>query len=338
VSLTDHLKRSNSPVWQWLEERFPETRGFSRQVNRQLRRGSSTCPIPDIDEADEKLVGTAIDLLLRACLRVSSIEQTFATTSAERLSRDPATGARAIEVEREAVIRIKGLGPDSRDLSDAEWRELCICCLVLARFEQHFRASKPSPMIHERLVDPLRRCLGLDDFIQMALTPATIEDLDQLGRATWEDHCDWRTAQPLVLNPEFELASALGGADGDLIVGRRLVDLKSTATISIVSRKVLWQLLGYALADTNDEYGIREVGVAALRWGSSIHWPLGDLMNYLAPHAPSTPLAREIWSSALGPPDLGELRGEFASVAEQNRPRIGRSLKGLPPRPRQTQP
>ena len=94
-------------------------------------------------------------------------------------------------------------------------------------------------------------------------------------------------ARPLVLNPKFEQSRALGGADADLIVGRLLIDLKATTTPGIVGRFELWQLLGYALADTEDKFGIREVGIAALRWCSSISWPLKDLMHGLAP--PTTP-------------------------------------------------
>lgn len=337
MSLTGHLERSESPIRRWFEERFPETPGVVREANRQLRNGRSICLIPRPEEADASLVGTALDYLLRACLQVTSIDQTAATKAARVLSRQPAIGTHAIEVEREAVVMIKRLDPGGRDLTDPEWRELCVCCLALARFEQLFRSVGPSAAIQEHLVDPLRRVGGVADFVPLAFTEASIADLELLGRATWEDHRSWRDARPLVLNPRFEQTSALGGADGDLIVGSRLIDLKSTSKTKIVSREVLWQLLGYVLADTDGEYGIREVGIAAPRWGSTIHWPVEDLMNYLTPGAPTTALAREIWSSALGPPDLGELRGEFARVAEQSRPRRGRSLKGLPPRPRQSQ-
>lgn len=46
LSLSSHLENRGSPVRRWLEERFPETRGITREANRQLRGGEPTCPIP----------------------------------------------------------------------------------------------------------------------------------------------------------------------------------------------------------------------------------------------------------------------------------------------------
>jgi hypothetical protein len=333
VSLTSHLERSSSPVRRWLEARFPETRGVALEANRRLRGSWPTCPIPAAAEADESLVGTAIDLLLRARLQTPSIERTIATRGAQTLSRDPSIGARAIEVEREAVTGIKQLKPGGRDLTDPEWRELCICCLVLARFEQRARTPKPSPGIQECLIAPLRRCRGLGDFAPMAFTSATIENLEELGRASWQDHKDLTTAQPLVLNPQFELSRALGGADGDLIAGSRLIDLKSTASSRIVRDRVLWQLLGYVLADTNDQYEIHEVGLAALRWRSSISWTIEELMGELAPKGPMVRVAGKISVPTPVTHDLTKLRAEFALMVEKSRPRLVRPLKGIPPRP-----
>jgi len=331
VSLTSQLENRGSPVRRWLEERFPETRGIAREANRQLRGGNRTCPIPRVIDADPGLVGTALDYLLRACLRVTSIERTVATKAVQLLSQDPTIDMRAIEVEREAVSGIKRLRPGRRDLTDSKWRELCIYCLVLARFEQFFRIG-PIPAVEERLIAPLRRCRGLDDFAPLAFTPATTQDLEQLGRAAWEEHRSWRNARPLVLNPTFEQSRALGGADADLIVGRRLIDLKATTTPGIVGRFELWQLLGYALADTNDKYGIREVGIAALRWRSSISWPVEEFLSDLAPAAAETAVEGKISSFASGPHDLDQLRADFAQVVAQGRANRGRAFKTVPPR------
>jgi hypothetical protein len=337
VSLSSHLESRDSPVRRWLEERFPETRVVTRDANRQLRNGAQACRIPRAVEADPGLVGTGLDYLLRACLRVTSIEETVATRTVQMLSQDPSIGKRAIEVEREAVAGIKRLSPGRRDLTDSEWREVCIYCLVLARFEQFFRIG-PIPAVEERLIAPLRRCLGLDDFISLALTLATIQDLEQVGRSAWEEHRSWTNARPLVLNPKFEQSRALGGADADLIVGCLLIDLKATTTPGIVGRFELWQLLGYALADTDDKYGIRAVGIAALRWCSNISWPLGDLLHVLAPTAPGTVALGKTRPPTSGSFDLGELRAEFALVVKKSRTRSGGAFHSLPPRPRKVRP
>lgn len=318
MSLSSHLESKSSPVRIWLEENFPETRSVARDANRKLRSGVTECPVPRPQSADPGLVGTAIDYLLRACLQVSSIEETVASKAVQLLTADSGIGMKAIEVERDAVTDIKKLRPSRRDLADDEWAELCVRCLVLARFEQFFRAGPMNPAIFELVVRPLRRCRGLDDFISLTLTRPTIRDLEQLGRVAWEDHRGLRKARPLVLNPQFQLSRALGGADADLVARHRLIDWKATTTIGIVGRQPLWQLVGYVLADTTDQYEIREVGIAALRWRSTISWPLDELLADLAPDPPANFRTVRGDSSGRRLIDLAALRHDFAQVVKPN--------------------
>lgn len=71
-------------------------------------------------------------------------------------------------------------------------------------------------------------------------------------------------------------------------------------TTRIVTREVLWQLVGYALADTTDEHAITAVGVSALRWRRRWTIALGELLNLLAGQ----------------PVDLADLRDEFATLVQ----------------------
>lgn len=89
-------------------------------------------------------------------------------------------------------------------------------------------------------------------------------DTAAAATAIAEDHADLRTER-LRLGPTFALSGALGGADADLIAGTLLLDLKAAATTRIVTRVGLWQLVGYALADTDDTCGLQRVGFSALR-------------------------------------------------------------------------
>lgn len=86
----------------------------------------------------------------------------------------------------------------------------------------------------------------------------------------------------LHLNPEFSLSIPLGGADADLIGENTLLDCKATSKRGIVGRQELSQLVGYVLADSNDDYAIRAVAIGALRWRSRTDWPLADLLEELA--------------------------------------------------------
>ncbi len=314
MSLSSHLDSKNSPVRAWFEEHLPETRNVAREANRKLCGGATQCPVPRIDGADASLVGTAVDYLLRACLRVTSIEWTVASEAVQALAADPRIDMRAIEVEREAVSDIKKLRPSRRELADDEWADFCVRCLVLARFEQLYRAGPMNPAIRDLLIRPLRQCNGLDQFVELSLSPVTIQDLAQLGRAAWEDYGHLRKARPLVLNPRFRLTAALGGADADLIARRRLIDWKATTTTGVVGRHQLWQLIGYALADSTDQYRIREVGIAALRWRSVVSWRLIDLLDELAPGPSASLVVLGGDSPHREPIDLAALRGDFTRV------------------------
>lgn len=315
MSLSSHLNSKDSPVRAWFEKHLPETQSVARKANRGLRGNASECGVPRMDGADASLVGTAVDYLLRACLRVTSIERTVASESAQALAADPRIGTKAIEIEREAVTGIKSLGPGQRDLTKDEWLDLCMRCLLLARFE--YRAGLA---VRGLVVGPLRRCNDLDEFAQLSLPRrrGTIRDLARLGRVAWEDHRDLRQARPLVLNPRFRLSRALGGADADLIARHRLVDWKASAATRVVGRHELWQLAGYALADSTDKYEIREVGIAALRWRSTVSWPLTDLLEELAPGPPAGLRVLGGGSPRREPIDLTALRGDFARVVAGN--------------------
>jgi hypothetical protein len=77
-----------------------------------------------------------------------------------------------------------------------------------------------------------------------------------------------------------------------------LIDFKSTSTTRTCSKTDVWQVCGYALADTNDQYKIRSVGLSLLRWRTQASWALDELLPMLAGE----------------PTSLAELRGEFAAL------------------------
>ena len=324
MSLSSHLDDRRSPVRLWFEQRFPNSKPVAALANSQLH-AAGECPLPAPAGSDPGLVGTAVDYLLRACLRAGSLERTAADTGASKLSAVPEVGERAIFLRREAVDQIAALDPSGPgEMYDQGWRRLCELCLILARFEQYGRNSR-SPAVREKVLTPL----GGYDGAVLGLIPAlmieeaSIEDLVHLSRAAWTDTRDLQDAEPLHLNPRFALSAALDGADADLIHGDTLLDWKSNTPANIVGRPELWQLIGYALADTEDRYGIRRVEIGALRWGSTVSWPLLQLLADL---------------SADPPGELADLRTSFAfTVAEahkalsDSRPRF-RGLN-VPPRP-----
>jgi hypothetical protein len=184
-----------------------------------------------------------------------------------------------------------------------------------------------NPTILDRLVLPLRRCGDLAGFTSLSLSPPSVQDLERLGQVAWEDNRPLQDVRPLVLNPEFRLSRDLGGADADLIAEGRLIEWKATTTAGIVGRPQLWQLVGYLLADTADEYAIREVSISALRWRSTVTWPIDLLLAELAPGPPAglTTLKGE----RVGTPvDIESLRADFAQVVRRTAQRAPAGIRG----------
>jgi hypothetical protein len=132
------------------------------------------------------------------------------------------------------------------------------------------------------------------------LVPGPVrDDLERLGRRFAERGYDQLAALggPATAAPAF----IEHWADGDLVVGDTLVDIKATVRPLPLDQAWLDQLLGYVLLDRGDWYGIRRVGVYLARQGQLVVWPLDELLAELA----GEPVA------------LQRLREEFASRVER---------------------
>jgi hypothetical protein len=300
MSLTSLLRAGRGPVWDWFEVTFPETRRVCTSANRVLRGGGTKepCTVAPVVGTDRSLVGTAVGYLLSARLRPDALNHTVATKGAVRLERPlRRAGIVTSVIERRAVEHIAKLRPSQRLLDDEQWLELCRMVVILARFEQYFRAG---PAVLTHIAEPLNT--HRDDLNALAVALASepsMRDLDALGRITIEDHLGILEAKELAIGPTFAQSAALGGADADLIYDGTLLDLKSSSQARIVGRDEIWQLIGYLLADTDDRYAVAHVGFAALRRRRSIFWLAEDLISSLMSGPPRT---------------VEQLRDEFAAM------------------------
>lgn len=306
MSLTAELRAPASPVRAWFSQRLPHTAPIVRAANRQLRgeerlRGGRVLPLSDLRTdplipaiGDRALVGHAVDWLLRLSLVDEPPNvRSAAGAGAARLADLSGSGS-ALVLFDEIAERCRELDPSQHALGRGGWLLLCRLCLLLGWLERAGRVPFAAPTV----IDRVGAADGVDGWSAALIDAADLDDLDQLGLAAVADHADLRDRRPIVANPTFALSAALGGADGDVIAGFTLLDFKSTATSRIVTGQDLWQVLGYALADATDEYGIAEVGVSALRWRTRVCWPLEELLTQLAG----------------GPLDLPTARNEFADV------------------------
>jgi hypothetical protein len=103
---------------------------------------------------------------------------------------------------------------------------------------------------------------------------------------------------PWALGPTFSGSAVIGGADGDLIAAGLLLELKTSAKLTLAV-KDLFQVIGYALLDFDDEYKLTEVAIFSARYAYLATWSLGGLLSELAGHPASLQSARQEFRQLL---------------------------------------
>jgi hypothetical protein len=278
MSLSSHLEDRTSPVRQWFEARLPVPRSLIVATNRAARGRARECPRPSVPGSNPGLVGTAIDYVMRAFLLNDPFPRTAAATGAELLDRFNAADIDALC--RGALEEIAAVRPWEQPPEGIVLATVCDACIVLASLEQAYRGGLPVLMAWKEWLDTadgdataLRALLASE---------STREDLVTLASACVPDHLWCRDCTTAYPNPQFALSIPLGGADADLVVDGQLIDFKTSKKATVIGTTEIRQLLGYALADTDDVYKIQRVSLSALRWGTHTSWPLTELLAELS--------------------------------------------------------
>lgn len=222
------------------------------------------------------LVGAAIDYRIRLFMECTDPAMLAAAHGASVLSALFRTSPVAFVELAEELRGLVPVGSRTDGLLEEETeRELLKDCFVLAMFESCFRTvPQPRwPIVQAGANAPLS---ALKDFC----SPAALDDLLALARLAAERAQSLFTGSHMVMNPTFAASTLLGGADADFIVDGMLYDIKTTMD-KAPGRQGLWQVVGYALADTDDAFGLDHVGFYFSRQGVVLRWPLQGLLNWL---------------------------------------------------------
>lgn len=127
---------------------------------------------------------------------------------------------------------------------------------------EQLRAAAPEPVVTElvALVRQLRSTGALAQLRQTADDPAAGQPLGIAG--------------PVLVHH---------WADGDLLIGHMLRDVKTVVRLDDLQRTArwLWQILAYAWLDTEDRYRIRSVGLYLARHGQLVTWGLECFADHL---------------------------------------------------------
>lgn len=316
MSLLGHLSTSGSPVREFFVQRLPNTDLIVREAAPALRRGQQRPSLGAPPGVNAGRVGTAVDFLLRFALAPEPCSRHGpAHHGAGMVGR--ALSLAALDAVGEALAFVADLAPYRRVVTDTQWEELARMSLLLATFEAVYRSGLPPDAFAELTAPPST----WREWANLVCLEPEVEDVAVLGWAAAEDHSDLR-GRNLRCNPVFVQSRALGGADADLITDDGcLIDFKSTSTTRTCSRTDIWQLCGYVLADTNDDYRIRQVALSALRWRNRVVWDLGELMCNLAGGRVQLAAMRRDFADLLSRLNAG--RRTFSSRLTQSSGRSG---------------
>lgn len=292
VSLTSQLGSKQSAVRRFFDAEVGPAKPVCQAANRQLRGlwVSGGPPVAPVGGADSGLVGMAVEFVMAAAAGERREAHIAGALTPELADQRAFAQLEALD---ELLRQFKAGMPTGDSLARA-----ADCALVLARLEQGYRTQQFASIPDPAVAQPE----GLDAVIAATqATHATRVDLLQLLDAALQDNRDLYRAKSLHVNPGFMLSSALGGADADLIADGLLIDFKATRDRSVVRSVDIYQLLGYALADLVNEYGIHSVGISALRWRATVQWPVDRLLHDLSGQKRSLMEWRKRFAAALPP-------------------------------------
>jgi hypothetical protein len=291
MSLTGHLKDSKSPVNRFFLENLPNTKFTEiRLLALEGRKEGTTSSTPIWDAGELKVlpseitgfpwhtVGTAFDYRARYFFKTTPTQDLVAHRGAVQMAISFGTqGTPRAFKELDAELKIMSTEFGPRVLSPEKELRLNRLCYVLALYEQVFRSPTgiDAPIGYAGVEAPLEELISLCSDI-------VANDLSELAKLFCESQSALFTEDSAILNPTFGASRMLGGADADLIVKQRLIDIKTTKTKPTPGRQYLWQLAGYVLSDLEDIYKISEVGFYFSRHGKSLTWSVDEFFNHLA--------------------------------------------------------
>lgn len=300
MNLTSELKRRDSPVKRFFRETFPNTRETLAQVRSALRGNELIhCLDPGAPPHVYAQIGTAIDYRIRYSFAPTPAPYLIAWRGAWAIADALPQGVPPFvldvlmdfqEMIPEDTPRLPGpmiaeffngldvmvtlTAPHQRMPGPDEERVLARLCLMLAAFEAVSRAlAWPPAFLRDK---PPR---SMTDLLS-AVPDDWVEDVAALSAAFSARYPEWRGATA-TLNPTFAGSADIGGADADFILDGCLWDIKTTKVLKGQSVHI-YQLLGYALLDYDDQFGIDRVGLLFPRQDTVAQWSLPRLIETLS--------------------------------------------------------
>lgn len=305
VSLTSIIANDDHHLALWLRSRLRRTGSVRASYSSDLPVRRVQRPLaPGRSVVRWDLLGTAIDFRIRCAFIAAEVPPSVA----EGVSQAGNQGGSHLQsigmsLMDEYLAHVIAERPSCRGqrwlLQEAAEEHLSRLCYALAWFERVFRDGAIHPGSPLMQLDPdmdVARLLGrvpehaVSDLQVQALLAERA--LGGLRDSTAEGDC--RAA------PTFAGSADVGGADADLLVGRRLFEIKSISHPTSLPDTAILQLAGYLLLDYEDAYRIRDVGFYMTRIGWLKTWPVEEFLVLLGSNTPVDRLRAEFANAAGG--------------------------------------
>jgi hypothetical protein len=301
VTLTGQLDRTGSPLGVWVRQHLPGTRQLLPLLRRQLG-GDPAAAVPALAQPypegwEPGRQATAHEIRLRASL--ARPDTALAARMAKRLpERHAAPVAQAVTLAGALLDKLQPWELSTPWLLDQEAEEwLARCCWLLAQLETAWRRAMHDP------AGPL--CAGHPNgsAVLAAASAASVQDLTRLAAAAAAGPFPaYRKATlgTVTLSPVPSGQRLVGGADGDLLIGGTLVEVKTVASLQRIRNLELWQLALYVLLD-DGHLEIDQVALYLGRHARLATWSIDEYLTVLARQPVDIDALRQSLRTALTP-------------------------------------
>jgi hypothetical protein len=285
--LTGEIANIGSPVRLFLDQRFSYGKPRVQRLYRDAGPSLAIAPA-DRSEVNPGTLGTAADWLLRflihprpdldlAMYGASTFEMTGVRVGTALADIATGLGMTLPSAPRQSPQVFAGPVPGNT----ADPERLARSCWVLALMTEAFRGG-PFAVVGGRVWR--YRGAGITGEDLLGMTPPLAVIQLAAFRAVFQESLLPVLALRIgtwAIGPTF-IGSELLHADADLVAGRMLLELKTSAKRLSLGIRDLFQLIGYALLDFTNEYRLDSIAIFSARYGYLATWPLQRILEDLA--------------------------------------------------------
>ena len=149
MSLTRRLRQSGDPIWKFMREQFPNTRGLMADI--RLATSGAATSLPD-GSVPWTILGQAIDIRIRGYFESVKFSEGASMGFINSWSSGLSDPERMTEIMKKIEESAESIGSPGRRLEELDERWLARISIVLSMCEVYYRSGRPAIQLLQ--VDP----------------------------------------------------------------------------------------------------------------------------------------------------------------------------------------